>query len=105
MNYPQQSLGREAAIKIGESEWWKGRTFREIAKFQLFTKELCCPFEIFHEAIQKTLGRPVYTHEFGMDYDGIVQEFLGERDAPSLEEIINLIPEDKRIIITNEERK
>lgn len=64
-----------------------------------FTVELAVPFAVFHEAVEKSLGRPVYTHEFGMNYDGICAEFLGEKEAPTLEEIINLIPEEKRIIV------
>lgn len=94
----RQSIGRERAIALAESNWWAGKTHRQIAKFQLFTDELCCPFEVFHEAVEKSLGRPVFTHELGMNFDGIVQEFLDERDAPTLQEIIELIPEEKRIV-------
>lgn len=98
MNKYQQSIGKERAIALSETKWWEGKSHRHIAKFQLFTSELCCPFAVFHEAIEKSLGRPVFTHEFGLNYDGIMQEFLGERDAPTLEEIISLIPEEKRIV-------
>lgn len=95
----QQSIGREKAIALYNSEWWKGLDHRAIAKFQLFTAELSMPFEVFHEAIEKTLGRPVFTHEFGLNYDGIVLEFLGEKDAPTMQEIMDLIPADKLIVI------
>ena len=61
--------------------------------------ELCCPFDVFREAVEKSLGRPVFTHEFGLNYDGIVAEFLGEGEPPTLDEIIAMIPEDKRIVI------
>jgi len=94
-----QSIGREKAIALAKTEWWKGKSFRRVAKFQLFTDELCCPFEVFHEAIEKALGRPVYTHEFGLSMESVRQEFLGERDAPTLQEILELIPEEKRIVI------
>lgn len=30
-----------------------------------FTGTLCCEFSDFHEDIEKRLGRPVFTHEFG----------------------------------------
>ena len=95
----QQNIGREKAIALFNSGWWNGRPAREIAKFQLFTAELSMPFDVFHKAIEESLGRPVFTHEFGMDLDGIILEFLGEKDAPTMEEIINLIPEENRILI------
>ncbi len=57
------------------------------------------PFDVFHEAIEKVLHRPVYTHEFGLNYVGIVLEYLGEKQPPTFEEIINMIPEEKRIIV------
>lgn len=100
MTYKQHSIGKEKAIQLHNSKWWEGKTDRKIVKFQLFTKELCIPFGVFHEKIEKVLGRPIFTHEFGMNMDGIVQEFLGERDAPSFDEVMNLIPEDKRVIIS-----
>ncbi|ADP02551.1 hypothetical protein [Cronobacter phage EspYZU12] len=30
-----------------------------------FTGILCCPFNLFHEDVEKRLGRSVWTHEFG----------------------------------------
>lgn len=99
MKYEQKSIGKDKAIELAESNWWELCDHREIAEFQLFTVELCVPFGVFHEAVEKSLGRPVWTHEFGMNWDGIIAEFLGEKDAPTMEDIINLIPEEKRIII------
>jgi hypothetical protein len=95
-----KSIGREAAIKLAESKWWVGMEPKQIAKTGLLITELCLPFDVLHEAVEKALGRPVFTHEFGLNYDGIIQELLGERDAPTLEQIIEMIPEGKRIILT-----
>ena len=72
------SIGKEKAIELSLTEWWKEKSYREIAEFQLFTTELSCPFVVFHEAVEKSLGRPVFTHEFGLNYDGICKEFLCE---------------------------
>lgn len=94
-----QSIGREKAIALGESKWWEGLDDRAIAKFQLFTDELCMPFDKFQECVEKVLGRPVFTHEFGPGRDGLCLELLGEKDAPSLDDILNLIPEEKRTVI------
>ena len=99
----QHSIGKEAAIELHDSEWWKDKTHQEIAAFQLFTAELTCPFDVFQEAVEKTLGRPVWTHEFGSNYAGLCAEFLGKKQMPNLAEIMDLIPEDKRFIVTMED--
>lgn len=93
------SIGRDAAIALASSDHWIGKTAREIAEFQLFTNELSMDFSLFHKSLEESLGRPVFTHEMGLDYEGLVREFLGERPAPSFIEIMNLIPEDKRILV------
>jgi predicted DNA binding CopG/RHH family protein len=93
-----KEITKEQAIKLYESKFWENLSYFERAKFQLLTKKLCMPFEVFHEAIEKVLKRPVYTHEFGLNYEGLVRELLEGTPAPSLEEIINMIPEDKRVI-------
>jgi hypothetical protein len=97
--YKRLSIGRTLAVSICKSGWWKGKTSRELAKFQLFTEELSMPFDVFHEALEKTLERSVWTHELALNFDGIAMELLGEKDAPTMEEIINFIPEEKRILV------
>lgn len=97
--HTMHSIGKEKAIALAESKWWIGKSHREIANFQLFTTELACPFDVFHEAVEKSLGRPVFTHEFGRNWDGICDEFLGHAEAPTLEQIIELIPAEKRLIV------
>ena len=57
------------------------------------------PFGVFHEAIEKTLERPVFTHEFGLNLDSLKMELMHGTTPPTLQEIMNLIPEEKRIII------
>lgn len=98
MKRPSKSIGKEAAIALANSNWWEGKTHREIALFQMTTEELCCPFGVFHEAVEKALDRPVWTHEFGLNPDGIYFELIGEQDAPTFEDILNLIPEEKRVL-------
>lgn len=58
------------------------------------------PFPVFHASLEETLGRPVMIHEFGFAYDQLVLELLGERDAPDLDEVLALVPEDKRLVLT-----
>ena len=93
------SIGREAAIELAESGWWEGKSPREICDVQLFTQELCCPFEVFHQALGKAMQRPVFSHEIGcQNWDRLVSEYLGERSAPTLEEILNLFPPHVQVI-------
>ena len=92
-------MTKAQAIALGESKFWESMTHRQIAEFQMCEKKLCMPFSVFHEAVEKTLGRPVFTHEFGLNYQGLKDELFNGEAAPTLEEIINLIPEEKRIIV------
>jgi len=92
-------MTKENAIILAESKFWEGMTHRQIAEFQMCECKLCMPFPVFHEAVEKTLGRPVYTHEFGLNFQGLKDELFNGKTAPTLEEIINLIPEDKRYIV------
>ncbi len=91
-------MTEKQAIALAESEFWKDMTLEDRAKFQLFQERLCMPFGVFHEAVEKLLGRGVWTHEFA-NQKALQQEYLGERKAPSMQEIIEMIPADKRVIV------
>jgi len=98
----EKELTREQAIALVESGWWKEKSAEEIVRFQLFTERLCMPFHLFHEALESALGRSVWTHELGLNVEGIKKEFLKEQAAPSFEEILSLIPQDKLIVLALE---
>ncbi|HTY25598.1 MAG TPA: hypothetical protein VMC85_20885 [Desulfomonilaceae bacterium] len=93
-----RSIGRDAAIALFESGWWKTKTPKEIVDFQLFVDELCMEFSDFHGAVEKVLNRPIWTHEFAFR-DSLVDELLGDKPAPTFQQILDLIPEEKRIIV------
>lgn len=93
-----KQLNKEESLKFFESDIWKNWTPKQIVELQLFQKRVCVPWGLFRESIEKVLERPVYTHEFAFA-ENLKKEFIGEKKAPTLEEIINLIPEKKRIII------
>ena len=93
------ALTEEQAILLAKTKFWQQMSHHQRARFQLFESRLCMPFDIFHEAIERALGRPVWTHEFGLNLRGLQEELLGEGHTPTMDEIIALIPEDKRIII------
>lgn len=91
---------KEEAIKFAKEEKWRSMTHRERAAFQLLQDKLCMPFDVFHESVEKVLDRPVWTHEFGsIGRDRLIAELLGQTGKPSMEDIINLVPKDKTIIV------
>ncbi len=94
-----QAITVEQAKQLYKSNFWESMSDQKIVTFQLFEKLLCMPFDVFHKAIEKVLKRPIYTHEFGLNIDGIKREVLGTDLPPTIEDIINLIPEEKRIVI------
>lgn len=94
-----KQLTKEQAIAFAENKCYEGMTYRQIAEFQIEQDKLCMPFGIFHEAIEKTLGRPVFTHEFGFNREGLKKELYGEKEPPTFEEICALIPKEKLILI------
>lgn len=93
-----KQLTKEQAIAFAENKLYEAMTYRQRAEFQIEQRLLCMPFDVFHEAVEKTLNRPVYTHEFAFK-DSLRKELYSEKEAPSFEEILDLIPADKRIII------
>ena len=97
---------KEQAITFNNEGIWKEWTDEQIVRLQLFQKLLCMDFSRFHEAMEKVLGRSIWTHEFGTTgHKGLVEEYLGTKKAPTMDEIINLIPEEKRIIINLDDEK
>ena len=88
----------EQAIAFGEAKLYEKMSDREKVQFQLFQEKLCMPFDVFHKAIENVLGRPVYTHEFAFIGE-LQKEFLGEKEPPTLDEILSLIPKEKLIVL------
>ena len=92
---------RQEAIDFADSKEWYHWNDRELVAFQLYQEICCVPFEYFHAALERELGRGVYIHELGekTNWRNIVNEFLGNRPAPSLHDIISLLPAEKVIIL------
>ena len=77
------SIGKDKAIRLAETKWWKEKTPKEICDIQLFTKELCMDFSDFHAAMETCLSRPIFTHEFGLNLKGIVDDYIKKYTMPS----------------------
>jgi hypothetical protein len=94
-----KQLNEKEAIKLYKSKIWEKWNKKKRAYFQMNQKRLCMPFDIFHEAVEYALDRPVFTHEFGLNHQGLIDEMNGKISKPTLEESINLIPEEKKLIL------
>ena len=70
-------LTSEQAIALYDSGEWKNWTPEKLATFQLFQDLLCVDFGTFHSALEKVLGRRIWTHELASsNIELIRQEFL-----------------------------
>lgn len=92
-------MTKEQAIALAESKFWETLTPRQIAEFQMAEPLLCMPFGVFQDAVEKTLGRSVFTHEFGLNYQGIKDELLNGKEPPTLAQILDLIPAEKLALV------
>src|SRR5258708_4934051 len=75
--FPETRQKCAAAMeKYGENHWWEPDVDpRKFAYYQLHEDlMLCAKFSQLHSAVELLLGRPVYTHEFGISIDALRQE-------------------------------
>jgi hypothetical protein len=93
-----KQLSEKEAIKMADLDITKGWSSKDIVRGQLYQDRLFMPFERFQAAIETVLDRGVWSHEFAYP-DNLRREYEGDKPSPSFQEILNLIPEDKRIII------
>jgi hypothetical protein len=91
-------LTEDQAVRMAHSRWWVGMDPRDVAMFQLHEPRLCMNLSDFHHAAERALGRPVYIHELGLNRGELIRELIGERPAPTLSEIVRLIPASKRVV-------
>ena len=47
-----------------EHDWWNSNDPADVASGQICEQILMVKFDVFHEGMEKLLGRPVWTHEF-----------------------------------------
>jgi hypothetical protein len=60
--------------KYGENKWWLSTDLKTIGYYQLFEDVLVVDFSKFHEGIEKLLGRPIWTHEFGLNLNKVRED-------------------------------
>jgi hypothetical protein len=85
---------KRAMAKYSGNRWWESEDPVTIARYQIFERIfMSSTFSIFHEGLEKLLGRAVYTHEIGLNIEGIraeASEAIARLDSKSA-------PLDKRI--------
>lgn len=77
LNVPEANMQKclDAMAKYEDNHWWEPDVDpRKYAYYQIQEDILLGNFSHFHEAIELLLGRPVYTHEFGISADALKQE-------------------------------
>lgn len=94
-----EQLTREQAIAFHDSGAWRQMDAAQRALFQMQQDCLCMPFDEFHAAVEKMLGRPVFTHEFGLNRAGLLAELTGLAQAPTFEQIVAMLPADRLVLV------
>ena len=102
-NWPEPQFTEEQAIEFAESGKWKELSLQERAELQINQRLLSMPFDAFHEAIEHALSRPVYTHEFGLNWKGLQEELFEGRKSPTLTELLDMFPGDKPLLVVSPE--
>lgn len=95
-------LTKQEAIAFYNSGAWRVMDAQTRAMFQMEQHKLCMPFDEFHKAVEETLGRPVWTHEFGLNRKGLLAEMQGKATAPSFADILGLLPVDCTVVAVRE---
>ena len=95
-----EQLTTEQAIAFHDSNAWKTWDAKTRALFQMEQDCLCMPFDEFHKAVEEALGRPVWTHEFGLNREGLLAELQGKATAPSFADILALLPAERTVVVS-----
>lgn len=91
-------MTKEQAIALAGTKWWTRCSPEEATLFQLYEERLCMPFGEFQAGMEKLLGRGVWTHEFAAP-ERLRAEAEGRAKRPTFDEIVALIPEEKRLLV------
>ena len=79
----QEMTSAEAkALALAEPKWWESLPARDVALAQLDQDRLCMDFGDFHEAVEKAIGRSVWSHEF-VNHEHLAREIDPSRPEPS----------------------
>jgi hypothetical protein len=73
---PKENVSKliNAMRKYGENYWWESKEPVQIAMYQVFEPILMTDFSVYHEGLERLVGRPVFTHEMGLNAEGLREE-------------------------------
>jgi len=60
--------------KYRDNRWWESEDPLQIAMYQIFEDILIVDFDKYHQGLEKLVGRPVFTHEFGISREALREE-------------------------------
>ena len=85
-NEPPISIGKNKAIELYNTKWWKDKTPKQIIRAQLFTAEMCMDSRVFFDCIEEEFG--CTPSQLAMFYTIVVKSFLKSNDIPTKEEVL-----------------
>ncbi len=95
-----RQLTKEEAVSMYDGKEWADWTDEQIVKFQLYQCKLCVDWDRFRKAIEVVMGRGVSTHEFASSNIAALRaEYEGKRQKPTMQDIVDLLPKDKTIVV------
>lgn len=86
-------MTKNQAIAFANQKLWEPLSYLQRVRLQMAENLLCMPFSVFHEAMEKVLDRPVWTHEFAQP-ELLRDELDGKLAKPTMEEIIGKLPKN-----------
>jgi len=95
-------MTQEEAIKIGKSGIYKTWTHEEKVDTQLYNEYICMPVGDFLESLTVVFKRPVYDIELLDGGENLKAELEGRKSPPTIDEIVNMFPGDKIIVVITE---
>ena len=92
------TLTRDQAVALYDTEFWESLAYVERARFQLSEPRLCMPFDVFVEAVERALGRPVTVGEY-LSSNRLLEELTGEAEPMDAEALLTMLPPEKRVLL------
>lgn len=102
----------DAMEGFGDNRWWTSNDKKVVGYYQLLNPLLLVDFSKFHESVEALLQRSVWTHEFGLNWEGLKAEaeraFHGETDTEeqrgdairnSFEQLANFCEENNKPLL------
>lgn len=93
-----KQITQQEAIALGKSNALMDLPPKDRAMFQLHQQFLAYDFGQFQLDMEELLGRPVWTHEFA-NAERLKAEAAGKIPALTLDQIMDMIPAEKRILV------